>query len=238
MTLAVDATAAFSLIVLAAFIRRPVQWKYVFAAIAIITIDIFLVIGAALQGQYLAQELGLNWNWFGKGASLAFSILLLATLPELRSSVGLTFKQRDGSRRWSQWLIALAVGLTVALTWQASPKPFDAETLLFQLTMPTLSEELLYRGILLAVLARAWPDSDLGTLLPAKWPAIVVTMIFGAGHAFTWTDGLHVSLESMLYTTAIGALIMLIRLRSGSLLYCVVAHSIVNVIATGLPMLY
>ena len=184
-----------------------------------------LVTGLASSVSALAL-LGDSWNWSGKVYSLVLSVIVILALRIDRQALGLTLRQR------SPWLsVAAVLGFIVwgtALGLLFKPGAADAETLAFQLTMPALSEELVYRGLLPAVLFGAL----YGRSLPRSgyWPVIVGTAIaFGVWHSlgyakgtfrFDWMSGLIPFIGSL----AGGWL----RFRTGSLLVPVLGHGFAN----------
>lgn len=144
-----------------------------------------------------------------------------------RQALGLTFKQR------SPWLSVLAVvgfivwGSALGLLFQ--PSPADAETLAFQVSMPGLAEELVYRGVIPALLLGA----VFGRPLPdvKYWPVIIGTSIaFGLWHSLGYSHGAFrfdamSGLFPLLGSIAGGWL----RFRTGSLLVPVLGHGLANV---------
>jgi membrane protease YdiL (CAAX protease family) len=229
---------AIAIMVTCVAIRRPSEPKYLAAAIAIFAIDIALTVLVAVWTSAFTQQYSLHWNWMGKGASILFSLLILLLVPQLRIDSGLVIRQRPGSLSWSIGLTvaaALAAGL---YAWLQPATAFSMETLLFQASMPTISEELVYRGTLLAALTIAWPKQPKFAAHSVNLPAVVITLVFAVGHGLTWSNALQVSVFSMLSTGAVGAMLMYIRLRSGSLLFPLVAHSLFNMVVLCVPMMH
>jgi len=138
-----------------------------------------------------------GWQWpvVGVGvAVLVFSLFQMATV--LRSP-----EQLDQVRRQSGELCELA---------PRSPRERRA----FDLMAITagICEEILYRGLLLAVLA-----AGLGT-----WPAVVLSSaIFGVGHAYQGGKGVA-------KTGAVGLVMALLAVGSGSLFVPMLVHAVVD----------
>jgi hypothetical protein len=95
-----------------------------------------------------------QWNWQSKSLALA-ATLAIAALPAFgwRRS-GLTLAQTAGSLK-SCILVALLYCLFFVAMAFIFPDggPASLETLAFQLTMPGLQEESIYRGVLLLALS-------------------------------------------------------------------------------------
>ena len=106
-----------------------------------------------------------------------------------------------------------------------NPRP-DAETLAYQATMPGLDEELAFRGLGMALLARGFPVTRIG-----NWvlPLAITSLQFTAVHAVNIEHGhLGLALAAARFILPMGLLLGLIRIGSGSLLGCVVTHNAVN----------
>jgi hypothetical protein len=164
----------------------------------------------------------LAWNWTGKLASIALALVAIAVLRLRRDEVGLVMP-----RAWCATLIAIAVAFHVAMNLVfATGEPTTIETVLFQATMPGLAEELAYRGVAFALVARAFG----GAKLPA---AIVTTCAFAIVHAIS-TDNASRGFYVMpfLFAAALGAWFAWIRTRSGSVLGGMLAHNGANVAGT------
>ena len=95
-----------------------------------------------------------------------------------------------------------------------------------------LDEELFFRGLLLFLVSaavvplRRKPD-------PARfgWAAIIVTLLFTVGHSF-FVSGGDIRFDPIIfaYVAILGALLMYIRVRTGSILIPVIAHNLTNVV--------
>ena len=106
--------------------------------------------------------IGGRWNWTGKLLSIFLSALVIVALRLSPMTVGLTFKQRHLKTGLIALVLFIIWGTCLGLLFK--PGAPDAETLAFQLTMPGLAEEIVYRGIAPALL--------LGLLLPLTCPAL------------------------------------------------------------------
>src|SRR3990167_2117691 len=167
-----------------------------------------------------------GWNWIGKSCALAFSLMIIMALPKLRAELGFTLSQRSNSIKKSFSAITLLFVSAVCLSFNQENIPFNIETLLFQLTMPSLDEELAYRGILLLLLKGLHINSK--TLFnPAT---ILITLLFGTVHGIHYSnDSLNIDPLAFLIATAIGSVLMYIRLLSGSVVFPIIGHSVFNV---------
>jgi len=176
-----------------------------------------------------------NWNWNGKLFNLAalilVSVLLVAVGYFKRDELGLTFKQRPGTLRAVLFVvIPVLVLIDITVLHFASHDNFTAEDVAFQMTMPGFTEELFYRGLLLALFDRMYPPNV--SILGAKmgFGAIATSLAFAAAHAVGVSRGLELSFVPMAAASPlIGSFFgAWIRARSGSLVVPVLAHNISN----------
>lgn len=180
-----------------------------------------------------------NWNWNGKLLELvvlvAFTVALLVSGIFTRQELGLTFRQRPGTWRAVIFgILPFLVLLDAMVLFFAQHEVPSGETIAFQLTLPGLTEELAYRGLLLALFDRMFPPTR--TILGAKmgYGAIATSLMFFAVHAVSVDKSLHVGFDPLNGTSAlIGSFVgVWIRARSGSLVIPVLAHNLSNTAVT------
>lgn len=170
---------------------------------------------------------GASWNWTGKFLSLALSATVIEALRLSPAAVGLTIKQRHTKTGLVALLLFIVWGSCLGMLFK--PGVPDIETLLFQATMPSLSEELVYRGIapaiLLGLFHRQRPDYGM------PWVVILSTAVaFGAWHGLKYSDGLFGFDAMSALFPFIGSIPGgWLRYKTGSLLFPILAHSFANV---------
>ena len=214
---------------------REVRWAPLAAGLGLILVDALATVWTpSIAHQPLP---GLNWNWSGKLASIAISIAFLALFPSIRARCGLTPRQKPGSVLGSVLILAALAGLAAYLDHGTPKVAFSAETITFQALMPTISEELIYRGSLLVLMTMALPKVIGPGRFSAPAGVLATCAIFGIGHGVA-SDGarLIVSYEALIWTTIIGVGLTVLRRRSGSLVAPMIGHSLFNLISEGLPM--
>lgn len=170
-----------------------------------------------------------DWNWQGKALALLVT-LGIAALPWFGwQRSGLTLRHAPGSVRACAPVavayILFFLGLAVAFPGEDA----SAETLAFQLTMPSFEEEAFYRGILLLALGEAFRGRRQWLGVAWHWGALLSCLLFGLAHAFSHGDG-GFSFDSItMALTAVPAVLgVWMRLRTGSLLLPVLLHSAGN----------
>ena len=104
---------------------------------------------------------------------------------------------------------------------------FSTDTLMFQFFIPAIDEELMFRGIVLALLERAFGQSPMRCRLRFGYAALIMSIVFGLGHAFSMEDGrLHFAALMFSFTAVWAAIVTLVRTRSGSLIGPIILHAI------------
>jgi len=170
---------------------------------------------------------GANWNWTGKFLSLALSATVIAALRLSPAAVGLTIKQRHTKIGLVALLLFIVWGSCLGMLFK--PGVPDIETLLFQATMPSLSEELVYRGIAPAILLGLFRKQRFDYEMP--WVVILSTAVaFGAWHGLKYSNGTFgFDVMSALFPFIGSIPGGWLRYKTGSLLFPILAHSFANV---------
>lgn len=174
----------------------------------------------------------LDCGWSGKLYSIGAVLGLLWLLRRHISpaQAGLTLRQAPGS------LLPAALVITLLSAWAAlvglsSPKgPYDPETLLYLAFLPGLNEELVYRGLLFAVLLKIGAGSQ-GLPAPA-WSLLLTSLLFALLHGF-WLDQRlvpHLELLALRNSFISGLVFGWLRWRTRGLLLPVLAHSLEDVL--------
>jgi hypothetical protein len=172
---------------------------------------------------------GADWNWAGKLAAMAGTMIVMALPAFGWKRCGMTL---DQGPRWRGALLLLAV-LAGLFFWlaisSADGKPDSLETIAFQWTMPGLDEELFYRGTLLLALNEAFRAKTNALGAPIGYGGLLATVLFGLTHALGYKAG-AVDFDLMTFAmTGVPALLLLwLRERTGSLLLPVLGHNIAN----------
>jgi hypothetical protein len=170
---------------------------------------------------------GVHWNWTGKLLSLGLSAVVISVLRLRPEAVGLTFRWRNGRIGVLALVFFIVWGACLGLLFK--PGAPDLETLAFQATMPGLAEELVYRGILPAILL--WRIAKAGDPEGMPWAVIMATAVaFGVCHGLSLSGG-HFGFDVM---SALFPFLGSIpggwlRFKTRSLVFPIAAHSLANV---------
>ena len=208
-------------------LARPAarMWAIVFVAALALWLGLW-TLPALWPGQ---RWLGERWNWSGSLLALS-GTLWVGTLLVRRGGLtwremGFTWAQQPGSILPALGVAAAALLMQVLLTIGSryAPAPVSPETWLYQTTLPGLVEETIFRGVLLALLDRAFLARSLVFGAPLGWGGVVVTLGFVLLHPLTASSLLAVSPPAVLY--------LWLRARTGSLALPVLVHNSWNVLA-------
>jgi len=167
------------------------------------------------------------WNWEGYlWALLALAVITAVFFARSPAAAGLTLRQSGPAPRAAA-IVSLALMAALAYAATQLPGGFegDWDTIAFQASMPSVAEEWMYRGVLLALLDRAFgtPLGVFGSRL--GWGGVIAAAMFGAAHLVGW-DGSDIAWQwaHAGYTGAAGLLLVWMRAASGSLVWPVLIH--------------
>lgn len=173
--------------------------------------------------------LGDRWNWSGALLALGGAFWVATALVRRGGlawrDMGFTWAQQPGTLRPALGVAAAALLVQWLLTLSGAhtPVPVSAETWLYQATLPGLVEETLFRGLLLALLDRAFPARTRIFGAAVGWGGAVVTLLFVLLHGPTAGALAGVLPAALLY--------LWLRARTGSLVLPVLVHNAWNVLA-------
>ncbi len=168
----------------------------------------------------------LRWNWPGALLAAAGAAWLASQMQRRAglswAEMGLTWRQREGSLRPACGVAALALAAH-ALTLHFSSSPgagLPPGTWLYQATLPGVMEELVFRGLGLALADRVWPPrwQRLGVRL--GWGAVLVSAVFVLLHG--------PSPQALVAVLPAALLYLWLRAFTGSLVLPVLVHNAWN----------
>lgn len=174
-------------------------------------------------------------HWQGKVLDLLWVGILFAMLHRwARTEAGLTWRVRPGSLRpalittGAVLVLFAGLGVLAVVADAASGRDVSLEQVAYDATIPNLTEELIWRAAMLAVLDRAFGTP--WTLFGARvgWGLVLTSFVFGLGHAVlldlgsgAWSLGL----AGGIFAAVMGVALAWIWARTGSvwpafLLHC------------------
>lgn len=171
-----------------------------------------------------------SWNWEGKGYGISWGIMAYVLFRNyFKENDFFTLKQNKANVK-PTLLAAIGVVLLSTTAWFVLDKiAFNAEALAFQLSLPGLDEEMMFRGILLGLLA-----SSLKEKIPylGNPSIILVAILFGFTHAITLNKVYAVNFDTLYFvqTCFQGYVWGWITLKSRSILLPILSHNCSNFI--------
>ncbi len=191
---------------------------------------------AVVNPIWWTKQFGLQHNWLGKLLAVLLSLGVVYWLRWVSSLESGLRRPWPGSWR-VVGLVALAAALLQLLSGylvRHQVRPPGGETLLYQLTMPGLAEELFERGVLLGLLSRVFPRTIPFFGTRTSWGGLAGIILFVLGHGFgfahpaTFWPAAHFSLGLIADKLLFGTLFLWVRERSGSCWAAVATHNLAN----------
>lgn len=176
--------------------------------------------------------IGGGWNWDGKILGTLWGVACYFLFRSFFDGHDyFTFRQyREG--RGKALAAAVMIVVLSALVWFVlGDSDFDWETLAFQLTIPGIDEEILFRGVLLGFLMATLQSKVrfIGN------PSVLLTaVLFGLLHAFSVSKegSVSFSLPYFLQTGFAGYVWAWVTVKSRSIVLAVLSHNFSNFLGT------
>lgn len=207
---------------------RVRAWPPLVAVLGLLALD-----NLVLRLPRLGPFASLQWNWQGKLLEVAWVIVLVAVTRRLSlRDIGVTAPLCPGWRGPTLVVGGATLALPLAFMLLGARDTLTREGWLFEATMPGIAEELVYRGVLLALcdraLGRPWriAGADVG------WGTIVTAVVFAAGHAIAVDRSGALHVEPLLAAgPLVGSLLAgWARSRLGTLAPLILIHNASNLV--------
>ena len=172
-----------------------------------------------------------RWNWDGKICGIVCCITLYFIFRKLFNANNFfTFKQNsDGVKSATYGAIIIVVVSTIVWSIFVNAK-FNIETLLFQISLPGIDEELMFRGVLLGLMCCSLRTTRSSFCSPS---IILNAILFGLMHALTITyNSVNFDPIYFVQTGAAGYVWGWITIKSRSVLLAVISHNLSNFFGT------
>ena len=205
--------------------RSRVTWVWIIAAIVVTGLHSIAIRSA---GQWLPTwgALDESWNVSGKSYAIAASLLMALALRIDRRTIGVTWRwDRRALIAWAAFAALTLILIGLALAAPDTSSGWDER--LYQATLPGLDEELFYRGLLLAILLKAF--ASVPNRLAWLAPAVITTLAFVGAHALVIEEGALTLRSSGIASPLVaGTLLVWLRLQTGGLLAPILLHNTIN----------
>ncbi|WP_343617902.1 CPBP family intramembrane glutamic endopeptidase [Flavobacterium sp.] len=189
-----------------------------------------------LSLQFISLKIiGLKFAWAGKLFSLILSLVIIFSVNTTeRQLIG--FTNKTNSTKQLRFGILVFLGFLLfdcIFKMILFPKgaTFDLETFAFQATMPGLTEELAFRGIVFWLLDKAFEPKWNCKGIQFGWGFIIVTLLFAVAHGAVLTEDhqFKFDLITIIYLTVVSSLsVGLLRKFSGNSIFPILGHNCIN----------
>ena len=167
-----------------------------------------------------------GWNWDGKIYGTVCGITMYFIFRRQFADNNFFTLRQDKAGLKSALKVVIAIMCVSLLGGIVNDKEFNLETLLFQLSMPGIDEEIMYRGVLLGLMCsvlrtggKAWRN-----------PAIIINAIlFGLVHALAISDGaVQFNTMNFIWTGILGYCFGYITIKTRSIFIPMLTHNLYN----------
>ncbi len=167
-----------------------------------------------------------SWNWDGKIYGIVCGIAIYFIFRRQLSNNNFFTLKQDKAGLKSALKVAVAILAIAILGGVVNDREFNIETLLFQISMPGIDEEIMYRGVLLGLMCSALRAGG------ATWrnPAIIINaVLFGLVHSLSLGDGaLQFNSVNFMWTGLLGYGFGYITIKTRSILIPMLTHNLYN----------
>ena len=167
-----------------------------------------------------------SWNWNGKLYGVVCGVMLYCLFRRQFADNNFFTLRQDKAGLKSALKVVIAIMCVSLLGGIVNDKEFNLETLLFQLSMPGIDEEIMYRGVMLGLMCSALRAGG------ATWrnPAIIINAIlFGLVHALSFSDGaLQINAMNFVWTGIVGYGFGYITIKTRSIVIPMLTHNLYN----------
>ena len=167
-----------------------------------------------------------SWNWDGKIYGIVCGIAIYFIFRRQLSNNNFFTLKQDKVGLKSALKVAIVILSIAILGGVVNDREFNIETLLFQISMPGIDEEIMYRGVLLGLMCSALRAGG------AAWrnPAIIINaVLFGLVHSLSLGDGaLQFNSVNFMWTGLLGYGFGYITIKTRSILIPMLTHNLYN----------
>lgn len=189
----------------------------------------YFIYNAVLTVQFQFDCLNIihgNWNWDGKIYGIVCGVAMYFLFRRQFADNNFFTLRQDKAGLKSALKVVIAIMCVSLLGGIVNDKEFNLETLLFQLSMPGIDEEIMYRGVLLGLMCSTLRVGG------AAWrsPAIIINAIlFGLVHALSFSDGaLQINAMNFVWTGIVGYGFGYITIKTRSIVIPMLTHNLYN----------
>lgn len=214
------------------FSPKQSNWKnrFLIIFIAYFLLDSVLTV---LPWQYSTlQFIGMQMNWEGKIFSYLGLLVALAIIGKSNwPAIGFRSSE-PAAKKYSRFTLSVVSVIVLIYGFLIGGYSPSVESALFQLLMPSIIEEMVYRGILLWVINEVLSKPFKIGETVFGYGAIITSLLFGLWHGFSISSNFEIDLNwgALIITSGLGFLLALTRERTGSLQLPILLHIIINLV--------
>lgn len=173
-----------------------------------------------------------SWNWEGKIYGVICGVVCYYTFRKyFKENDFFTLKQNPQHIK-STVTTAIGIVLLSTVAWFILGKtPWNTETLAFQISLPGIDEEIMFRGVLLGLLASSLKEKVLYVVSPS---VVLTAILFGFTHSLTLANDYSVDFDILYFsqTAFAGYIWGWITIKSRSILLAILSHNFSNFFGT------
>lgn len=173
------------------------------------------------------------WNFSGKIYSILFSIIFIYIFKQRFQKYNyIKLKQEKHSFKKIAPLLLFLTFLAVLDGLQTEYKIWENEKLIFQIFMPSLEEEIAYRGILIGLFSNILLKNKVFFTFKINPTILITALLFGLMHALKVELSLNFYFNSYIFTKTFiyGLLWGWVTVKTKSIVLPVLFHSVSNVL--------
>ncbi|PRY53969.1 CAAX prenyl protease-like protein [Arcticibacter pallidicorallinus] len=172
-----------------------------------------------------------TWNWLGKIAGLLLGVFFVYRNKLIsKSDIGWTLRLKKGTVKPIIYtvLMVLIARLIIYFCFERVNPDIDFETLVFQGSLAGFCDELIFRGILLALLNKVFTAKEDIFGYSLSFGVLISSLLYGISQGFILQEGFHlqINLIRILLGFLVGLIAAVLKERSGSLLPAVIFHNL------------
>jgi len=181
----------------------------------------------------LLDFIDLKMNWTGKIFSYVLATIFLLSYRRIPlKQFGFTLTQKDNSKNFAIRTTIIVTIFMVGYCFFIGRYKSSIENIMFQLTMPSILEEITVRGILLTLLSMVFIKNLKIGKTYFGMGVIITAVLFGLWHGLSISNEFEITMNwvPFIYTGIMGFVLALVKEKTGSLLFPITIHLIMNIL--------
>jgi len=178
-----------------------------------------------------------KWNWDGKLMGVLFGLIsFMLFKKQFQNYNYFTLKQDKENKNKVFWVSGGVVVLATIIWYIFGKTDFNIETLAFNLILPGIDEEIIFRGILLGLLMSILKENVLSIINPS---VLITSILFGFIHALKLNSHNSINFDTIYFfqTGLAGYAWGWITVKSKSILFAILSHNFSNFFGTLITMI-